>query len=71
MFVDAETLDLSNSIEGLLEDADDAEHEGEVKPELMESVCEIATTPAANTREAGEQLRGCGAWCSRSPGGAA
>ena len=58
MLVDDETLDLSNSIEGLLEDAADADLEGEIKPELMESVCEIATTPFANTVGAGEQLRG-------------
>jgi carboxylate-amine ligase len=30
---------------------------GDVKPELMESVLEISTTPCANTREAGDQLR--------------
>ena len=58
MIVDAETLDLSNSIEGLLEDLRDAGTQGEVKPELMESVCEIATTPCRDTREVGEQLRG-------------
>ena len=57
MIVDAETLDLSNSIEGLLDDLREAPTEGEVKPELMESVCEIATTPCRNTAEAGAQLR--------------
>ncbi|HEU0024904.1 MAG TPA: glutamate-cysteine ligase family protein, partial [Thermoleophilaceae bacterium] len=57
MIVDAETLDLSNSIEGLLADLRDAGTQGEVKPELMESVCEIATTPCTSTREVGEQLR--------------
>ena len=57
MIVDAETLDLSNSIEGLLADLRDAGTQGEVKPELMESVCEIATTPCTNTREVGDQLR--------------
>jgi glutamate---cysteine ligase / carboxylate-amine ligase len=31
--------------------------EGEVKPELMEGVCEIATTPVENTVQAGNQLR--------------
>ena len=31
--------------------------EGEVKPELMESVCEIATTPCRDAPEAGSQLR--------------
>ena len=30
---------------------------GEIKPELMESVLEIATDPCADTAEAGEQLR--------------
>jgi glutamate---cysteine ligase / carboxylate-amine ligase len=57
MIVDRDTLDLASSIEGLLEALDDVEKEGEVKPELMESVCEIATEPCRNTREAGEQLR--------------
>ena len=57
MIVDAETLDLSNSIEGLLADLREAGTQGEVKPELMESVCEIATTPCRNTREVGDQLR--------------
>jgi carboxylate-amine ligase len=57
MIVDDETLDLANSIEGLLEDLREFSTEGEVKPELMESVCEIATTPTANTVEAGVQLR--------------
>jgi carboxylate-amine ligase len=57
MIVDEETLDLSNSIESLLSDLSDIPTEGEVKPELMESVCEIATTPVRNTVEAGVQLR--------------
>src|ERR687894_923052 len=53
MIVDGETLELSNAIEQLLEDS----AEGEIKPELMESVLEISTNPCANTREAGGQLR--------------
>jgi carboxylate-amine ligase len=53
MIVDGETLELSNAIEQLLEDSAD----GEIKPELMESVLEISTNPCANTQEAGEQLR--------------
>jgi glutamate---cysteine ligase / carboxylate-amine ligase len=57
MIVDDQTLDLANSIEGLLDDLRDVPTEGEVKPELMESVCEIATTPCRDTREAGAQLR--------------
>jgi carboxylate-amine ligase len=54
MILDGESLDLSNAIEQLL----DATPGGEVRPELMESVCEVATTPTRNTAEAGEQLRG-------------
>ena len=57
MIVDAETLDLANSIEGVLDDLSEVSMEGEVKPELMESVCEIATTPTANAAQAGTQLR--------------
>ena len=57
MIVDDETLDLSNAVENLLEDLGELSLEGEVKPELMESVCEIATTPVRNTAEAGTQLR--------------
>ena len=52
MIVDAETMALANAIEQLLEDAE----EGKVKPELMESVCEIATEPCRDTVEAGRQL---------------
>jgi carboxylate-amine ligase len=57
MIVDEQTLDLSNSIERLLDDLSGVETEGEVKPELMEGVCEIATTPVKNTVQAGNQLR--------------
>src|SRR6476646_3287415 len=53
MIVDGESYALVNAIESLLEDAP----EGEIKPELMESVLEISTDPCANTGEAGEQLR--------------
>jgi carboxylate-amine ligase len=53
MIVDRESLELVNAIESLLEDAS----EGEIKPELMESVLEIATKPCRNTQEAGDQLR--------------
>src|SRR5207302_1030925 len=55
MIVDAETLELTNSIETMLDALPQAE--GQVKPELMESVLEIATNPCKNTREAGAQLR--------------
>src|SRR3954449_7683578 len=54
MILDADSLDLSNSIETLL----DATSGGEVRPELMESVLEVATTPTRNTAEAGPQLKG-------------
>src|SRR4051794_31327378 len=53
MICDAESYDLVNAIESLLEDA----AEGEIKPELMESVLEIATEPAPDTAQAGRQLR--------------
>jgi carboxylate-amine ligase len=57
MIVDAQTLDLVNSIETMLEAMPPDTTTGEVKPELMESVLEISTTPTKNTREAGDQLR--------------
>jgi glutamate---cysteine ligase / carboxylate-amine ligase len=53
MILDAETLELVNAIETLLENAPS----GEIKPELMESVLEVSTDPCRNTAEAGEQLR--------------
>jgi carboxylate-amine ligase len=53
MIVDGQTYNLVNAIESLIEDAD----EGEIKPELMESVLEIATKPAADTVDAGRQLQ--------------
>jgi len=53
MIVDAESLQLVNAIESLLESAP----EGEIKPELMESVLEISTEPCPDTARAGEQLR--------------
>ena len=57
MIVDSETLDLTNSIEGLLQDLAATDAEGDVKPELMESVCEIATTPCDTVAQAGVQLQ--------------
>jgi glutamate---cysteine ligase / carboxylate-amine ligase len=53
MIVDAESFNLVNAIESLLEDAP----HGQIKPELMESVLEIATDPAPDTAQAGRQLR--------------
>ena len=55
MIVDAETLELSNAIETMLESVPDTQ--GEVKPELMESVLEIATTPCRDIGQAGNELR--------------
>ena len=55
MIVDAETLELTNAVEAMLQETPDVA--GEVKPELMEAVPEIATTPCANTAEAGAELR--------------
>ena len=53
MILDAQTLELKNAIETMLDDAP----AGEIKPELMESVLEIATSPLPNTKEAGDELR--------------
>jgi carboxylate-amine ligase len=53
MILDAESLELVNAIESLLE----AAPSGEIKPELMESVLEVSTEPCADTVQAGEQLR--------------
>jgi carboxylate-amine ligase len=53
MILDGTTLDLVNAIEELLGPTD----KGDVKPELMESVLEIATDPCATIAEAREQLR--------------
>jgi carboxylate-amine ligase len=53
MILDDQSLELTNAIETMLEVAP----EGDVKPELMESVLEIATAPAPNTAEAGKELR--------------
>jgi carboxylate-amine ligase len=53
MIVDAQGYGLVNAIESLLQEAED----GEIKPELMESVLEISTHPASDTAQAGEQLR--------------
>jgi len=53
MILDAESLGLVNAIESLLEPSPS----GEIKPELMESVLEVATEPCQSTVQAGEQLR--------------
>jgi len=56
MILDAETFELSNSIETMLESVPQ-DSDGEVKPELMESVLEIATKPCADVPDAADQLR--------------
>jgi carboxylate-amine ligase len=53
MILDAESLELVNAIEQLLEPAPS----GEIKPELMESVLEVSTEPCQDVVQAGEQLR--------------
>ena len=61
MILDRESWDLSNSIEDLLSDSgapSDGDDMGGIKPELHESVLEIATKPCSDTREAGAELRG-------------
>jgi glutamate---cysteine ligase / carboxylate-amine ligase len=52
MIVDGETMELANAIEQLLEDTEN----GAIRPELMESVCEIATDPHPDVDAAGAQL---------------
>jgi carboxylate-amine ligase len=56
MILDAQTLELANAIEAMLEDP--VVEGGEIKPELHESVLEVATEPCRTTAEAAEQLRG-------------
>jgi carboxylate-amine ligase len=56
MICDAESLELSQSIEVILGDLP-GDLPGEVKPELMQSVLEVATLPCDGVAEAGEQLR--------------
>ena len=56
MICDAESLELSQSIETILGDLPD-DLPGYVKPELMQSVLEVATLPCGGVAEAGDQLR--------------
>jgi glutamate---cysteine ligase / carboxylate-amine ligase len=56
MLVDAHTLELEQGIETILADLG-PDYEDKVKPELMQSVLEIATAPHGNVAEAGEELR--------------
>ncbi|HTX30901.1 MAG TPA: carboxylate-amine ligase [Solirubrobacteraceae bacterium] len=52
MILDANSFELVNAIETMLE----ATEAGEIKPELMESVLEISTEPCRTVHEAGQQL---------------
>src|SRR3954454_4635479 len=54
MILDSETLALANAIEAVLEEYGE---DDSVKPELLESVLEIATTPHPDTAAAGRELR--------------
>jgi carboxylate-amine ligase len=54
MICDGERLELAQGIEGILEAMPDVT--GYVKPELMQSVLEVATLPCANVGEAAGQL---------------
>src|SRR5262249_44122230 len=56
MICDAETLELAQAIDTILGDLLEG-IPGEVKPELMQSVLEVATLPCSGVAEAGEQLR--------------
>jgi glutamate---cysteine ligase / carboxylate-amine ligase len=56
MICDAESLELAQAIETITGDLPD-DLPGEVKPELMQSVLEVATRPCRNLVEASEQLR--------------
>jgi glutamate---cysteine ligase / carboxylate-amine ligase len=54
MILDSESMALANSIEAVLEEHGENDS---VKPELLESVLEIATAPHPDTAAAGEELR--------------
>jgi carboxylate-amine ligase len=56
MICDAESLELAQAIDVILDDLPE-DLPGEVKPELMQSVLEVATPPCANITEAADQLR--------------
>jgi carboxylate-amine ligase len=54
MILDSESLALANAIEAVLEEYGENDN---VKPELLESVLEIATAPHPDTAAAGRELR--------------
>ena len=53
MILDGKTFALANEIDAVVE-AYDGKGEGEVKPELLQSVLEIATPPSKDLAEVGE-----------------
>src|SRR5215210_5739672 len=55
MLLDPATLDLAQGIEAVLADVP-PEHADQVKPELFQSVLEVATTPCGSVADAAEQL---------------
>ncbi len=57
MICDAETLELAQGIERILDFLPEKKLPGMVKPELMQSVLEVATLPCGGVAEAGGQLR--------------
>lgn len=54
MILDSSSLDLVNAIDSILGEDPPS---GQIQPELLESVLEIATSPCANVPAAGEELR--------------
>jgi carboxylate-amine ligase len=56
MLLNGADLSLAQEIETILDNVP-PELDGQVKPELMQSVLEIATKPCPSVREAGEELR--------------
>jgi glutamate---cysteine ligase / carboxylate-amine ligase len=57
MLLDAESLDLAQGIETILADLGDQPEPPQVKPELMQSVLEIATLPCPDLGTAAAELR--------------
>src|ERR1700736_1284432 len=53
MILDSSSLDLTNAIESMLGENPPS---GEIKPELLESVLEIATSPCKDVPTAGAEL---------------
>jgi carboxylate-amine ligase len=57
MLIDPSTLELAQGIEAILDDLGEG-FEQRVKPELMQSVLEIATVPHESVADAGKELHG-------------